>query len=94
MRIEDEQARLFYARDAAQRQLGVRDLRKQIARKPFERQEIANTQLTENSKIPFNVFKDSYLICCFFTEIYGVWSLSNSKQANSNRSTRDKWNCI
>jgi predicted nuclease of restriction endonuclease-like (RecB) superfamily len=62
MRIKDEQARLFYAKDAAQRQLGIRDLRQQIARKPFERQEIANTQLTENSKIPFNVFKDPYLL--------------------------------
>jgi predicted nuclease of restriction endonuclease-like (RecB) superfamily len=62
MRIKDEQARLFYAKDAAQRQLGIRDLRQQIARKPFERQEIANTQLTENSLVPFNVFKDPYLL--------------------------------
>jgi predicted nuclease of restriction endonuclease-like (RecB) superfamily len=62
MRIKDEQARLFYAKDAAQRQLGIRDLRQQIARKLFERQEIANTQFTENSKVPFNVFKDPYLL--------------------------------
>jgi predicted nuclease of restriction endonuclease-like (RecB) superfamily len=62
MRIKDQQARLFYAKDAAQRQLGVRDLRQQIARKPFERQEIANTQFTEDSKVPFNVFKDPYLL--------------------------------
>ena len=62
MRIKDEQARLYYAKDAVERQLGIRELRKQIARKPFERQEIANTQLTKNSKIPFNVFKDPYLL--------------------------------
>ena len=62
MRIKDEQARLYYAKDAAERQLGVRELRQQIARKPFERQEIANLQLTEKSKIPFNAFKDPYLL--------------------------------
>ena len=62
MRIKDEQARLYYAKDAVERQLGIRELRQQIARKPFERQEIANTQLTESSKIPFNVFKDPYLL--------------------------------
>ena len=60
MRIKDYQARLYYAKDTTERQLGIRELRKQIARKPFERQEIANTQLTENSKVPFNVFKDPY----------------------------------
>jgi predicted nuclease of restriction endonuclease-like (RecB) superfamily len=62
MRIKDEKARLYYAKDAAERQLGIRELRHQIARKPFERQEIANLQLTENSKVPFNVFKDPYLL--------------------------------
>ncbi|MDR2908093.1 MAG: PDDEXK nuclease domain-containing protein, partial [Bacteroidales bacterium] len=62
MRIKDKQARLFYAKDAAERQFGIRELRKQIARKPFERQEIANTQLTESSKVPFNVFTDPYLL--------------------------------
>ena len=62
MRIKDEQARLYYAKDAAERQLGIRELRQQIARKPFERQEIANMQLTGNSKVPFNVFKDPYLL--------------------------------
>ena len=62
MRIKDEQARLYYAKDAAERRLGIRELRQQIARKPFERQEIANMQLTEHSKVPFNVFKDPYLL--------------------------------
>ena len=66
MRIKDEQARLYYAKNAAERQLGIRELRQQIARKPFERQEIANTQLTEDSKVPFNVFKDPYLSSLFF----------------------------
>ena len=42
-------------------QLGVRELRSLIARKAFERIDIANNQLAENSQIPFNAFKDPYL---------------------------------
>jgi predicted nuclease of restriction endonuclease-like (RecB) superfamily len=62
MRIKDEQARLFYAKDAVERQSGIRELRHTIARKAFERTEIANTQLTNQSLVPFNVFKDPYLL--------------------------------
>ncbi|GHU41990.1 DUF1016 domain-containing protein [Spirochaetia bacterium] len=62
MRIKDEQARLFYARDAVEKQSGIRELRHTIARKAFERTEIANTQLTPQSLVPFNVFKDPYLL--------------------------------
>ena len=65
MRIKDEQARFFYTKDAAQRLLGIRDLRQLIARKPFERQEIVNVQLSEHSKVPFDVFKDPYLLDTF-----------------------------
>lgn len=62
MRIKDEGARLFYAKDAAERQLGIRELRQTIARKVYERTEIANKQLTTQSIIPFNIFKDPYLL--------------------------------
>jgi hypothetical protein len=62
IRIKNEKARVFYAKDAAVRLLGVRELRNQISRKTFERTEIANTQLTEASAVPFNVFKDPYLL--------------------------------
>ena len=62
MRIKDEEARLFYAKDAVERQSGIRELRQTIARKAYERTEIANTQLTNQSIIPFNVFKDPYLL--------------------------------
>ena len=44
------------------RNLGVRDLRHQISRKTYERKEIANTQLSKVSAVPFNVFKDPYLL--------------------------------
>jgi predicted nuclease of restriction endonuclease-like (RecB) superfamily len=63
--VKSDEARLFYAQDVANRQLGIRELRHQISRKAYERREIANTQLSENSKIPFNVFKDPYLLDMF-----------------------------
>ena len=60
--LETEEARLFYSNEAVTRQLGKRELRKQISRKAYERREIANSQFTETSKVPFNVFKDPYLL--------------------------------
>ena len=46
---------MYYANDAAQRHLGTKELRRQISRKAYERQEIANTQLSEKSYVPFNM---------------------------------------
>jgi len=60
--LKSEEARLYYAKDAVTRRLGVRDLRKQISRKAYERREIANSQSTEVSVVPFNTFKDPYLL--------------------------------
>jgi predicted nuclease of restriction endonuclease-like (RecB) superfamily len=60
IRVKADEARLYYANDASKRHYGVRELRSQISRKAYERREIANTQLTEQSSIPFNVFKDPY----------------------------------
>jgi len=62
MPLKTQEARLFYANDAAARQLGKRALRQQISRKAYERREIANAQLTDQSAVPFNVFKDPYLL--------------------------------
>jgi predicted nuclease of restriction endonuclease-like (RecB) superfamily len=45
--------------------LGVHELRRQISRKAYERREIANTELSEQSAVPFNVFKDPYLLDLF-----------------------------
>ena len=56
------EAKLFYAKDAVSRRLGIRELRKQISRKAYERREIANSQLSEVSSVPFNTFKDPYLL--------------------------------
>jgi len=63
--LETTAAKLFYAKDAIDRRLGVRELRKQISRKAYERQEIANSHLPADSTVPFNVFKDPYLLDIF-----------------------------
>lgn len=60
--LKTPEARLFYLKEATTRQLGTRELRQLIARKGFERQEIANSQLTEGSAIPLDTFKDPYLL--------------------------------
>jgi predicted nuclease of restriction endonuclease-like (RecB) superfamily len=61
--IKDEKERLFYANEVAERHLGKRELRRLIATKTFERTEIANTRVAQtDSKIPFNVFKDPYML--------------------------------
>jgi predicted nuclease of restriction endonuclease-like (RecB) superfamily len=63
--LRSDEARLFYANDVAERHYGIQELRRQIKRKAYERREIANTQLTEQSTVPFNVFKDPYLLDIF-----------------------------
>jgi hypothetical protein len=60
--LETEKARLYYANDAITRNFGIRELRRQISRKAYERREIANSQVSEDSAVPFNVFKDPYLL--------------------------------
>jgi predicted nuclease of restriction endonuclease-like (RecB) superfamily len=60
--LKTQDARLFYLSEASTRQLGSRGLRQLIARKTFERQEIANAQLTQASAMPLDTFKDPYLL--------------------------------
>jgi predicted nuclease of restriction endonuclease-like (RecB) superfamily len=63
--LKTEEARMYYANDVANRNYGAKELRRQISRKAYERREIANTQLTEKSVVPFNIFKDPYLLDMF-----------------------------
>ena len=60
--IKSTEAMLYYANEVAEKNLGTKELRHQISRKAYERQEIANLQITEQSAVPFNVFKDPYLL--------------------------------
>ena len=60
--LKTNEARMFYAQDVLHRRLKVRELRRQISRKAYERREIANSSLTEQSTVPFNAFKDPFLL--------------------------------
>jgi len=67
--LKNEKAREFYAKEAAERHWGKRELRQSIERKEFERAEIVNmriaSQMTEQQTIPFNIFKDPYFLDMF-----------------------------
>lgn len=60
--IKNESAREFYGKSAFESSWGVRDLRKQIEKKLYERTEKANIQLHGGSLIQKGVFKDPYLL--------------------------------
>ena len=63
--LKSIEAQLYYAQEVVGRNLGVRELRRQISRKAYERREIANAELSEQSAVPFNIFKDPYLLDMF-----------------------------
>ena len=65
--LKTDEARMYYATDIAARNYGVKELRHQISRKAYERREIANAELSVDSTVPFNVFKDPYLL-----DFYGL----------------------
>jgi len=60
--LKTMEEKLYYAVETAKQLLGVRDLRHIISRKSYQRREIANLQIKPNSAIPFNAFKDPYLL--------------------------------
>jgi len=60
--LKTMEEKLYYATETAKQLLGVRDLRHIISRKAYERREIANLQIKPNGDIPFNAFKDPYLL--------------------------------
>ena len=59
--IKTNEAKIYYANESAKYLLGVRELRRLISRKTFERKEIANAQLGIESLVPSDTFKDPYL---------------------------------
>jgi len=60
--IKNTEAKLFYANYAAEQSLGVRELRKKITNKEFERTAIANIQNTSDHPGIHNNFKDPYFL--------------------------------
>jgi DUF1016 N-terminal domain len=51
--VKSEAATLYYAKEVVDRNLGTKELRHLISRKCYERREIGNSQITEESTIPF-----------------------------------------
>lgn len=62
------EAKLFYAQNASNNSFGIRELRRQIALKAYKRTNIADAQIIEATKIPFNTFKDPYILDLFGLE--------------------------
>jgi predicted nuclease of restriction endonuclease-like (RecB) superfamily len=60
--LESEPARSFYAQEVVGKHLGVRDLRQAIARKAYERREVANSQIPEGSVFPQDTFTDPMIL--------------------------------
>jgi predicted nuclease of restriction endonuclease-like (RecB) superfamily len=60
--LKTVEEKLYYAEEVNKGFLGVRDLQYLIARKAFLRRNNANLQLTRQSKVPFNAFKDPVIL--------------------------------
>jgi predicted nuclease of restriction endonuclease-like (RecB) superfamily len=60
--VEKSEARDFYVRQAVAEHLTVRELRAIIARKAYERREIADSQITPGTAVPLDTFSDPYLL--------------------------------
>jgi len=61
------ESKLFYLNEAARGKISRDQLRDMIYRKAYERNEIANTQITCEERVPLNTFKDPY-----FFDILGL----------------------
>ena len=60
--LKTKQSRNFYANKIIEERWSVRETRRQIERKAFERKEIAQTQLIESTTEIQNTFKDPYFL--------------------------------
>ena len=62
MPLKSGEARAFYADQAIAGRLSVRELKRAIQRKAYERREIANAQIEPGSAVPADTFNDPYLL--------------------------------
>jgi len=60
--VESPEAREFYVRQTVSKHLGVRALRQAIARRSYERRQIANAQIPEGSVVPRDTFTDPMIL--------------------------------
>ena len=72
--IKNRQAKQYYVNLSTSELWSVRELRHQIERKAFERNEIANVQLSASQPALLNTFKDPYLLD--FLNLKNTYSLS------------------
>jgi len=70
--VRSDEAREFYIQQALSSHMSVRALRNVIGRKGFERQEIANFQISDSDVVPLNSFRDPYLLDFF--DLSGAYS--------------------
>lgn len=60
--LTTDDSRAFYVKETIDRNLSVRDLRRAIERKAFERREIADSQIPKGSATPLDAFRDPVLL--------------------------------
>jgi len=60
--LKSPDARAFYVKEAAEKHLSVRDLRRAISTKSFERRHIANSRIPEGSLLPKDTFSDPLIL--------------------------------
>ena len=60
--LKSDEARRFYADQVVASRLSVRELKRAIQRKAYERREIANSQIEPGSMVPADTFSDPYLL--------------------------------
>lgn len=60
--LKTKEKRMFYSKLVLANNYGVRELRKQVSKKTFERTENANIQIVDSNVIEKGVFKDPYLL--------------------------------
>ncbi len=60
--LKTHEAKLFYLDEAVRGNIGRDEMRELINRKAYERKEIANAQISNESRVPVNAFKDPYLL--------------------------------
>lgn len=60
--LSSDEARAFYADEAASKHLSVRELRAAISRKAYERREIASSQIPTGSAVPRDTFRDPLIL--------------------------------
>ncbi|WP_367890009.1 PDDEXK nuclease domain-containing protein [Polaribacter batillariae] len=60
--LKNQKARYFYAKNVFENLISVRELRKQISKKVYERTENADLQIYKSDELDKGIFKDPYLL--------------------------------